>query len=72
MYRMDVLHLQGISSSDSPPRTRRPHTRLGYSSAYLTEVCGQGLIPETFADYRKQRFRWTYGPVGCRSHVPEH
>lgn len=36
---------------------------LGYDSVYLTEVYGRGLIPETFEAYRKQRFRWTYGPV---------
>ena len=35
----------------------------GYSSVYLTEPMGWGLIPETFAAYRRQRFRWTYGPV---------
>jgi len=36
---------------------------LGYSSVYLRHVYGRGLIPETFAGYKRQRFRWTYGPV---------
>lgn len=36
---------------------------LGYSSVYMTEVFGRGLIPETFDGYKKQRFRWTYGPI---------
>ena len=36
---------------------------IGYDSVYLTEKFGRGLIPETFEAYRKQRFRWTYGPV---------
>lgn len=36
---------------------------LGYSSVYLTHVYGRGLIPDTFAGYKQQRFRWTYGPV---------
>ncbi|MDP9419564.1 MAG: glycosyltransferase, partial [Actinomycetota bacterium] len=36
---------------------------LGYTSVYLTEVYGRGLIPDTFAGYKTQRFRWTYGPV---------
>src|SRR5215469_9886334 len=36
---------------------------LGYRSVYLTEPYGRGLIPETFAGYRRQRYRWTYGPV---------
>ncbi len=35
----------------------------GYDSVYLPQPYGRGLIPETFAGYRKQRFRWTYGPV---------
>jgi Glycosyltransferase like family 2 len=36
---------------------------LGYRSVYLTEPRGRGLIPETFDGYRRQRYRWTYGPV---------
>lgn len=36
---------------------------LGYRSVYLNTVFGKGLIPESFQDYKKQRFRWTYGPI---------
>lgn len=36
---------------------------LGYSSVYTNATFGRGLIPETFEGYKKQRFRWTYGPV---------
>jgi cellulose synthase/poly-beta-1,6-N-acetylglucosamine synthase-like glycosyltransferase len=36
---------------------------LGYRSVYLREPLGWGLIPDTFASYRNQRRRWTYGPV---------
>lgn len=35
----------------------------GYHGLYFGETFGRGLIPETFDDYRKQRFRWTAGPV---------
>lgn len=35
----------------------------GYHGFYLAETFGRGLIPETFDDYKKQRFRWTAGPV---------
>jgi hypothetical protein len=35
----------------------------GYHSLYLNAVFGKGLIPEGFQDYKKQRFRWTYGPI---------
>ncbi|MDY7013470.1 MAG: glycosyltransferase [Cyanobacteriota bacterium] len=36
---------------------------LGYTSIFLTETFGRGSIPETFREYKKQRFRWTVGPV---------
>jgi Glycosyltransferase like family 2 len=36
---------------------------IGYQSIYLTEPYGRGLIPETFEGYRRQRYRWTFGPV---------
>lgn len=35
----------------------------GYHGYYLGETFGRGLIPDTFDDYKKQRFRWTAGPV---------
>ncbi len=48
---------------------------VGYDSVYLTKIYGRGLIPDTFAGYRKQRYRWTYGPVSelfahWRLHTP--
>jgi cellulose synthase/poly-beta-1,6-N-acetylglucosamine synthase-like glycosyltransferase len=36
---------------------------IGYRSIYLTEPYGRGLVPDTFESYRRQRFRWTFGPV---------
>lgn len=36
---------------------------LGLNGVYLQQTFGRGLIPETFEDYKKQRFRWTAGPV---------
>jgi cellulose synthase/poly-beta-1,6-N-acetylglucosamine synthase-like glycosyltransferase len=35
----------------------------GFSGIYLRETFGRGLIPDSFDDYKKQRFRWTAGPV---------
>jgi cellulose synthase/poly-beta-1,6-N-acetylglucosamine synthase-like glycosyltransferase len=35
----------------------------GYNSIYVDKVYGKGLIPETFEAYKKQRYRWTAGPV---------
>jgi cellulose synthase/poly-beta-1,6-N-acetylglucosamine synthase-like glycosyltransferase len=36
---------------------------LGYRGVFVNETFGRGLIPETFLDYKKQRFRWMAGPV---------
>ncbi len=36
---------------------------LGYQSVYVTRTAGRGLIPESFHEYKKQRFRWTVGPI---------
>lgn len=35
----------------------------GYDAQYLPQSYGRGLMPETFMDYKKQRFRWAYGAV---------
>lgn len=35
----------------------------GYEAQYLPVTYGRGLMPETFTDYKKQRFRWAYGAV---------
>jgi exo-beta-1,3-glucanase (GH17 family)/cellulose synthase/poly-beta-1,6-N-acetylglucosamine synthase-like glycosyltransferase len=35
----------------------------GYEAQYLPFSYGQGLIPETFNDYKRQRFRWAYGAI---------
>jgi exo-beta-1,3-glucanase (GH17 family)/cellulose synthase/poly-beta-1,6-N-acetylglucosamine synthase-like glycosyltransferase len=35
----------------------------GYEAQYLPRSYGRGLIPETFTDYKKQRFRWAYGAI---------
>jgi len=36
---------------------------VGFSSVYVDTTYGRGLIPDTFAGYKKQRYRWTAGPV---------
>ncbi|MCI0505840.1 MAG: glycosyltransferase [Gammaproteobacteria bacterium] len=35
----------------------------GYEALYLPKSYGRGLMPDNFADYKKQRFRWAYGSV---------
>jgi exo-beta-1,3-glucanase (GH17 family)/cellulose synthase/poly-beta-1,6-N-acetylglucosamine synthase-like glycosyltransferase len=35
----------------------------GYEAVYLNHSMGRGLIPDGFAAYKTQRFRWAYGAV---------
>ena len=35
----------------------------GYSAAYSHQSFGKGVMPDTFIDYKKQRFRWAYGAI---------
>ena len=35
----------------------------GYRLLYFDEVLGRGVLPRSFFEYSKQRFRWAYGAV---------
>ncbi|MDR2550597.1 MAG: glycosyltransferase [Desulfobulbus sp.] len=35
----------------------------GYAASYTPYSFGKGLMPDTFLDFKKQRFRWAYGSV---------
>lgn len=35
----------------------------GYEATYIPKSYGRGLMPDSFTDYKKQRFRWAYGAV---------
>lgn len=35
----------------------------GYAACYVPYSYGKGLMPDTFLDFKKQRFRWAYGSV---------
>lgn len=35
----------------------------GYDASYTPHSYGRGLIPDTFVDYKKQRYRWAYGAM---------
>ena len=35
----------------------------GYESVYVNESFGKGLTPDSFAGYKRQRFRWAFGAV---------
>lgn len=35
----------------------------GYDGVFLPYTFGRGLIPDNYADWKRQRFRWTSGPM---------
>jgi exo-beta-1,3-glucanase (GH17 family)/cellulose synthase/poly-beta-1,6-N-acetylglucosamine synthase-like glycosyltransferase len=35
----------------------------GYDASYVPLSYGRGLMPDTFIDFKKQRFRWAYGAM---------
>jgi exo-beta-1,3-glucanase (GH17 family)/cellulose synthase/poly-beta-1,6-N-acetylglucosamine synthase-like glycosyltransferase len=35
----------------------------GYEANYVARSYGRGLMPDTFTDFKKQRFRWAYGAI---------
>jgi cellulose synthase/poly-beta-1,6-N-acetylglucosamine synthase-like glycosyltransferase len=40
----------------------------GLEAAYIPKSYGRGLMPDTFLDYKKQRFRWAYGAIQILKH----
>ena len=35
----------------------------GFEASYVPTSYGRGLMPDTFVDFKKQRFRWAYGAM---------
>jgi cellulose synthase/poly-beta-1,6-N-acetylglucosamine synthase-like glycosyltransferase len=35
----------------------------GHKALYIPATYGRGLMPDSFADFKKQRYRWAYGAV---------
>jgi len=40
----------------------------GHEATYIPRTYGRGLMPDTFLDFKKQRFRWAYGAVRILRH----
>jgi len=40
----------------------------GYDAVYISKSYGKGLTPDTYMDYKKQRFRWAYGAMQIMKH----
>ncbi len=66
LYRRQAIEVAGgwaewCLTEDSEMSIRIHHH--GFEGIFLNKIMGHGLIPECFADLRKQWFRWTAGPV---------
>jgi cellulose synthase/poly-beta-1,6-N-acetylglucosamine synthase-like glycosyltransferase len=42
--------------------------RAGYEAVYIPRSYGRGVMPDGFADYKNQRFRWAYGAMQIMRH----
>ena len=40
----------------------------GYQAVYTSKSYGKGLMPDSFLDYKTQRFRWAYGAMQILRH----
>src|ERR1017187_3193767 len=40
----------------------------GYEAVYIAHSYGRGVMPDTFIDYKRQRFRWAYGAMQILRH----
>lgn len=40
----------------------------GYEALYISRSYGRGVMPDTFIDFKKQRYRWAYGAVQIMRH----
>jgi exo-beta-1,3-glucanase (GH17 family)/cellulose synthase/poly-beta-1,6-N-acetylglucosamine synthase-like glycosyltransferase len=42
--------------------------RAGHEAVYIPRSYGRGVMPDGFADYKNQRFRWAYGAMQIMRH----
>ena len=40
----------------------------GHEALYTSKSYGRGVMPDTFIDFKKQRYRWAYGAVQIMRH----
>ena len=73
MVRRKVLEEVGNWSEESITEDAELGLRIfehGDEATYIAKSYGQGLIPDTFLNYKNQRFRWAYGAMTImRSHA---
>ncbi|MGD8588395.1 MAG: glycosyltransferase [Chromatiales bacterium] len=73
MVRRKVLEEVGNWSEESITEDAELGLRIfehGDEATYIAKSYGKGLIPDTFLNYKNQRFRWAYGAMTImRSHA---
>lgn len=73
MVRRKILEEVGQWSEESITEDAELGLRIfehGYEATYIAKGYGKGLIPDTFQNYKNQRFRWAYGAMTImRSHA---
>lgn len=42
--------------------------KKGYEAQYIAKSYGKGVMPDTFVDFKKQRYRWAYGAIQIMRH----
>lgn len=66
MVRKSALERAGRWGTDTITEDTELGLRIfehGHEAVYIDQSYGQGLIPDTFTDYKKQRYRWAYGAM---------
>ncbi len=75
MVRKDVLNRAGRWAEWCITEDAELGLRVfehGFEALYVPRSYGQDLIPDTYLDFKKQRFRWAYGAVRIlRAHLGE-
>ena len=66
LVRRSVLEAVGAWSTESITEDADLGLRIfeaGHTAHYVPVSYGRGLMPDTFLDFKKQRFRWAYGAI---------
>jgi exo-beta-1,3-glucanase (GH17 family)/cellulose synthase/poly-beta-1,6-N-acetylglucosamine synthase-like glycosyltransferase len=73
LVRRSILEKVGGWSEQSITEDAELGLRIfeeGYEATYIPHSYGKGLMPDSFLNYKKQRFRWAYGAMQImRSHA---
>ena len=66
MVRRSVLEKVGCWGESTITEDAELGLRIfeyGYKASYTPQSYGRGVMPDTFVDYKKQRYRWAFGAM---------